>query len=105
MKLIYFFLMLPVFILAPLVGLMTLFVYYFGGSSGGGSSETLYHVTMLALHLCNALILIGGGILLIYSFIMCILGFVIKSWFRAAVAGAIAFGMGYCVWYVNSITL
>ncbi|MBR2365223.1 MAG: hypothetical protein IKA79_08470 [Lentisphaeria bacterium] len=106
MKLIFSILMLPVFLIAPLIAGMTFFVrYHVTNGCSVPSSETLGHVYMGCLHLCMALGLLGGLLTAIYCAVMCIAGFVIKSWFRAALAGGICSGMGYCIWYLNSVAL
>ena len=105
MKIIFSILMLPVFFIAPLIAGMTILVYYSNAGSARPESETLYHIYMCILHLCMAFGLLGGMLVALYCAAMCIIGFIIKSWYRAGLAGGISFGMGYCVWYLNSITL
>lgn len=106
MKIIFSLLMFPVFFTAPFIGLMTAFVYYhIRNGCSIPSSETLSHIYMCILHLCTAIGLLGGGLLFLYCAAMCIAGFIIKSWYRAAVAGGMCFGMGYCVWFLNSVVL
>lgn len=106
MKIIFSILMLPVFFVAPAIAGMTFFAScHISGACSTPSSETLAHIYMGILHLCMAFGLLGGGLAAIYCAAMCIMGFIIKSWYRAALAGGLSFGMGYCVWYLNSIAL
>lgn len=105
MKIIFSILMLPVFFVAPLIAGMTFLVHYSVSGGGKMESETLYHIYMCIVHLSMALGLIGGLLTFLYCAVMCIIGFIIKSWYRAALAGGFAFGMGYCVWYLNSVAL
>ncbi|MBR2905295.1 MAG: hypothetical protein IKC08_05285 [Lentisphaeria bacterium] len=107
MKFIFSILMLPVFLVGPVIAGMTYFVYYHvsNGSVVPASSETVGHIYSGFLHLCIACGLFGGGLAAIYCTALCIMGFIIKSWYRAALAGGIASGMGYCVWYLNSVAL
>ena len=105
MKLIFTLLMIPVYLAAPAVALMTASVYWYVSGGSRPDSETFFHILLCALHLCVGLGLIGGIVLSVYCAAMCLAGFVIKSWYRAVLAGGISFGMGYCVWYLNSVTL
>ena len=107
MKFIFSILMFPVFLVAPVIAGMTYFVYYHisNACQVPASSETAGHIYSGFLHLCMASGLSGGGLAVIYCAAMCIMGFIIKSWYRAALAGGIAFGMGYCVWYLNSVAI
>lgn len=103
MKIIFSLLMFPVFLIAPAIAGMTFFVYYHNGNAPVFSSETFRHIYMCALHLSVGTGLLGGLLLAVYCGAMCVMGFIIKSWYRAALAGGISFGMGYCVWYLNNV--
>lgn len=90
MKLILSFLMIPMHAAIVLAGLCGIACYVLTNGSAIHGTDSTAHMVRAITYLCISGGLLTSVITTVYATILMVLGFIVKSWRRALVSGAIA---------------
>ena len=105
MKLLFSILLIPLFIVGPLALLTGGWVYFDRNFFRPDLQESFFHLYMALLHFCTGAGILLSGLSSLYAAIMCIVGFVVKTWFGAILAGGMALGFFVLLLYLLEVNL
>lgn len=105
MKLLFSMLLIPLFIVGPLALLTGGWVYFDRNFFRPELPETFFHLYMSLLHFSVGVGILLNGLCSLYAVVMCVVGFIIKTWFGAILTGGMACGFFFLLLYLLEVNL